>query len=106
MEGGLGGSLGRHLLPEPPPHVADGGSCELELPWKLDLPVTVDGPLAGVLEGYGGGGGEVGQEERRGGGARGEEGRRGERRGDGGHSSDVLASASIRPILEVFRSCF
>lgn len=51
VQGGFGGPLGRHLLPQSPPNVAHGGSSQLELSWKLDLPVVVDGPLAGVLQG-------------------------------------------------------
>lgn len=53
VQGDLGGPLGRYLLPQAPPHVAHRRACDLELAGQLYLPVAVDGPPAGVLEGWG-----------------------------------------------------
>lgn len=51
MQGGLSGPFGRHLLPQSSPDVAHRGPSQLELSWELDLPVAVNGPLAGVFQG-------------------------------------------------------
>lgn len=52
VQGCFGGSLGRNFLPQAPSNVADGRACDLELSGEFYLPVTVDGSLIGVFEGW------------------------------------------------------